>query len=125
MRARRLPAVVVVLLMMIAACGPKGPSTRETTIQTTFIALNASRDAFMKWDQLHQAAIVQKATTREEGRAKLDEYRAERSKVKDGFEAAYQLLSTAILVNNDHSLATLVQAVLDLKLAIEAVEKIP
>lgn len=106
----RRPAVALLLLVwVIAACGP---SARETTIRTTFAATNAAARAFEAWDREHQSAIATDTTKPQSIRIiDLAAYRARRAPVLTAFDAVYRLIAAAALVEDDpRSLANLIDA---------------
>lgn len=95
-----MPILLRILLtsaFLVMACGP---SARDKAIHQTFVGLNAARDGFIAWDKTHQAEIVEKAATKDEGTASLAAYRAERATVIAAFELAYHTIATAVLVDD-------------------------
>ncbi len=92
---RPTPLLLVLALLALCACGA---STREKTIKTTFFAVNEMRDGFVELDRQAQAAIVEAATSREQGAALLADYRKRREVVVETFELAYRALATATVV---------------------------
>lgn len=77
---------------LVAGCGA---SQRETTLRTSFVTINAAKDGFASWDQSHQAALVDAATSLSDGQAKLVAYRASRERVDAAFEVAYRAVAFA------------------------------
>lgn len=94
--------VLVILLLVIGACTHAG---REQTIQTTLLATNAAREAFVQYDAIAQAKIVDSATSLESGKAQLVEYRAKREKVLALFPVVYYAILAASQANDDASFA--------------------
>jgi hypothetical protein len=109
MRVRRLPGTVpfLVLALAVAACGA---SARDQAIHATLVSVNAARDGFSEWDRRKQQSIVEAATSLDDGKAKLVDYRRKREPVVDGFVATYRAIAIAAVVSDDPtSLATLLE----------------
>jgi hypothetical protein len=104
---KRATNVTVLLLVLagLVACD----HSRKDTIHATIIAVNAARDGFIEWDRTRQEQIVAAATSKEEGRAKLDAYREGRTKIYDGIALAYKLLIDALTDDGDSSLKSAVR----------------
>lgn len=113
-----LALYVGLFLGVVAACGA---SQREKAVRASVVAVNAARDGFEAWDAAHQKAIVDKATSREDGEAKLAAYRASRDPIVHGFEIAYRLLAVAATQTDDPSLRAALAAAAS---AVEAATKI-
>ena len=95
---RRIFAVGLVLVAVsLTACGA---NAHTKALQTSLVSIDAARDGFVKWDEHHQASIVEKATSAEEGAAALKSYRAQRAAVIEGFTVAYSALAAAALDDN-------------------------
>lgn len=114
MRTRYSPsqavfAAIVLILTMLAGQGC-GANARQQALRTALTGLNAARDGFVVWDDIHQQSIVDKATSLEDGQAKLRDYRAGREKIVLGFEAAYKLLAIAALEPDVRNILTAVAA---------------
>lgn len=80
-------------------------SKRQDTIRATLVGLNSARDGYTRWDLQHQKAIVEKATSREEGETKLSTYRERQATVVSSFEIAYRTLALAATQTDDPSLS--------------------
>jgi hypothetical protein len=119
-----IPPTVLAVILLAAILAPLagcGATTREKTIHAAFLATNAARDGFTKFDAEHQLDIVDKAQTKEEGRAALDLYRAKRIQIVELFEAAYYAISAAVVLKDDPtSMAHLVEAATKLKAGLDA-----
>lgn len=105
--------ILVIVLLLIGACSHV---SREDTIKTALIATNAARDAYVQHDATAQAQIVESATSLEDGKAKLAEYRAKRDKVMLLFPVVYYTIVAATQANDDASLnkmKTALKAMLD------------
>lgn len=100
MSTRNRNVIVLVFLALLASCA----TSKRAAIDTGFTALNSLRDGFVAWDKEHQAQIVDKATSLEDGKAKLAAYREARVKVSNAFIAAYNSFSLAAIdVDNDET----------------------
>lgn len=89
--------------VMLAAVPACGEGQRQKTLHAAVISVNVARDGFLAFDKSYQIAIVDKATSREEGQAALDAYRAKREPVAKGFELAYKALALAATQTDDPS----------------------
>lgn len=107
----------MLLAVALLACGP---SARETTIKTTFVALNASRDGFVTYDAMRQGDIVGTAKDETTGKAALVDYREKRAYVLSLFEASYHALAAAVLANDKVTLVNMLNAVGELRKALIA-----
>ena len=107
MRTLRSPVVFFFLALALIACGT---SQREKTLRASFVTVNAARDGFVKWEAQAQARIASEATTFDAGRVALEKYRADRTKVLEGFELAYRAISAALLLEDDRSLQSAIAA---------------
>ena len=98
-------SVSLILLVLVFALGC-GAGQRNNTIRAGVVTLNAARDGFLAWDGEHQMQIVKDATTYEEGRKRLDDYRALRDDVIKTFFAVYNFFIGAATQSDDPSLKT-------------------
>ncbi len=87
------PALLL-LIVVLAACGV---SAREQALRSTFVAVTSAQAGFETWDREHQLAIVDKATSYEDGEAKLRAYWKARTDVANAFEAAYRTIAAALI----------------------------
>jgi hypothetical protein len=104
---------VITIGLLLAACTK---TARKDTIGAALLATNAVRDGFVQYDDTTQAKIVAEATSLEEGKAKLKEYREKRAKVLALFPVAYYSIAAAAQANDDASFAkmkTSLKALLD------------
>lgn len=99
------PGAIVLLLVTIGLTGCGG-NQRQRALKTSLTAINAARDGFEKWDETQQQKIVAEATSKEAGRAALDEFRAKRDKIFVAFEVAYRAIAGAALQDDELSLKT-------------------
>ncbi len=120
MKLRRQPTLFLLFLLAMFACGGCGAS-REKTLNTTLTAVNAAREGFMAWDEAHQTAIVERATSLESGRAELVAYREKQAKVVHAIVTAYVTIGLA--ASGDGSLQALVSAMVNLKREVDALMK--
>lgn len=121
MRARMLVpslvlhAVVFAALLVGVSCNK---NQRAKSIHATLVAVDAARDGFVAWDREHQQALVDKATSREEGVAALEQYRGRRQVVVDGFEVTYRALAVAATQTDEPSLKAALEQAAQLLLTI-------
>ncbi len=101
--------IVLVLVLLVApACGP---SQRQRTLVASFVATDAAHAGFVAFDRSHQAALVDKATSLEAGKASLEAYREKRARLVTLFESSYRAIAAAAIVTDDpKKLASLSQA---------------
>lgn len=111
---------LVILSLFLGACGP---TTRERTLHTTLVAVDAAAAGFVNYDLVQQHAIVQIAMSYDDGRTKLAAYRDRREIVMKAFEAAYRALAAAVIINEERDLQSAVTAAMQLKLALEQFRK--
>lgn len=112
-------AVFALLVALVVGCGA---SQREATLRTSFVTVNAAKDGFAAWDQAHQAALVDEATSLSDGQAKLAAYRASRERVDAAFEVAYRAVAFAA-VTDGAPLSQVIAAVEALHAAIAALRE--
>lgn len=114
--AIRSPLVIVMACLILASgfvptfvlgCGG---NSRQQTLRTSLVAVNAARDGLVTWDEDHQSQIIAAATSKEEARAKLDTYRADRVKLVNAFEAVYRAIAVAAVAGDKASLDDALQA---------------
>jgi len=110
--------VLLCLFMGSVSCTK---NKRADTLRQSVLAVNAARDGFSTWDRAHQQSIVDAATSREDGEAKLANYRDRRRPVVDGFEVAYRALAVAATQVDDPSLTAAIAKATEL---IDAVKQL-
>jgi hypothetical protein len=91
----RRPAIPFILLILLSACGGSITKHADKSLASSLAAARAAREAFVDYDRDHQMAIVDDATSREEGEANLRAYRAQRAHVMRAFTAVYSSISAA------------------------------
>lgn len=108
-------AMLAVLLLGGIAVTQTGcaASQRESTIKAAMITVDASKEAYVVYDAHAQTEIVAKATSLDDGKAKLAEYRARREKLVKALTVAYQAIATAAQLNDEPSLAGMQKAIGD------------
>lgn len=104
-------AVFVGVALFTAQLGACSARARHETIAVTFAAVQTAADTFVAYDERHQAAITDDTTTSTADRAaKLAAYRAKRAKFAADIKAAFDAVTLAIRLDDDHSLASLLAA---------------
>lgn len=117
----RRPLSLVVLLVVLVACGA---NVREQTLRTTYTGVTAAQAGFLAWDRVHQLELAQTATTYEHGVEQLHAYHAAREPVLEAFEATYRALAAAAIADkDDESLFSAVRAFERLRTALRALTK--
>lgn len=106
--------VLVAALLGIGCTG----ANRESTIRAALVTVDASRSAYVAYDQHEQEQIVAHATSLDDGKTKLAAYRAKRERVVKAFVVAYQAIATGAQLNDDHSLASVASAVIEVIAAV-------
>jgi hypothetical protein len=113
---------VIAVLAFVLAFTACGQSMREKTIHTTLVATNATREAFVTYDEHKQLDIAEHAPTEAEAIAQLDAYKAKRDRLVAAFEHMYRALAIAAVLNDDaKSLADVVEAARILEAEIKAI----
>lgn len=100
-------ACLAIVSLLVFACGP---SAKEKTIRTTLVSVNAAREGFLEYDDKWQDAIIEHASSEEEGQRRLAEYREKRSHVVEAFVTAYLTIATAALDPSDLHVADVLAA---------------
>ena len=85
-------------LALVCATPACAASTRTQTLQITLAATTAAQVGFVAQDAAHQQALVDRATTLDEGRAALGAYRTRRDRVVALFIATYRAVAVAATV---------------------------
>ncbi len=102
-----LATAIVILCVLCAsqliACGG---NTRQKTLHASFVGVTAACDGLLAWDTTKQEQIVAAATSKEEGRAKIDEHRTSMNKLYDGCNASYRAIAAASLNKDELTMKT-------------------
>lgn len=104
---RPLLALALVIAWGIAGCGA---SARQKTIRATFDLTDVAAAHLVTFSHDHEMAIVHTATTEAVAVAELEDWRKKVDHAEKTIAAVYRLVAGAALVNDDKSLATLLQA---------------
>jgi hypothetical protein len=115
----RYPASIIVALFMAVLLTACTKNERIETLHASLLTVNAARDGFVAWDLPHQTAIVEAATSHEQGAAALAAYQAKRKPVVDGFEVAYRAIALAATQTDDLSLQAALATAGDLIAAVK------
>lgn len=99
------PARLVVLLFFIGLVGlvACGASVRVKTLRASLVTLNAARDVVLQVSKEREAQIVARATSKDEGRAALDAWRAKVDAVVAAIEVGYRAVHDAALLSDAKS----------------------
>ncbi len=95
----RRPASLL-LLVFLFACGA---SARTKSLQSTLVAVNVVRDTFLAVSAKREDQIVEAATSKEEGRAKLDAFRQATIPIVSAIGNAYRAIAAASLLSDSAS----------------------
>lgn len=114
--------VVLALTLCLAACAT---ATKEQIIARTFAGLQAAEDAFVKGDARRQDAIVEAATSHEQGVAALAAYKAKRDKVAVSFVAAYSAIAVASVDLTDSAITQMVSLAAEVISALRELGLLP
>jgi hypothetical protein len=112
-------ARLLVALALICATPSCGPSARTRTLQVTLAATTAAQAGFIAQDAARQQAIIDRATSLDEGRIVLHEYRLKRDRVVALFVATYRAVAVAATAQ-DGDLTDAVTASRELAAALAA-----
>lgn len=92
-------SIAVLLLLALACCGGQSKAdtirATRTGLGTALAATNAARDTFTAWSRAHEAAIVERATSKEQGAAELAAYREKGDRVIGALAVAYTSIAAA------------------------------
>lgn len=85
---------LVVLVALLAACGP---GARDKALRGSLLAVDASAAAFVTYNREHQAAIVDEATSYDDGTSRLVAWHQQREPLLDSIRLAYRLIAAAAM----------------------------
>lgn len=88
-------AAIMGMVVLLCACGARTVERATDTLKVAHGATNAARSAFVEWDSVHQAALVERATSAEVATATLAAYRLKRAAVIRSFAIAYSSIAAA------------------------------
>ena len=97
-----------------------GPSARSSALKGAYATVNAASAGFTAWDRAHQKELVETATSLDEAKRRLHEYRDKRRAVDESIIAAYALIGAAAL-DKGVGMAAVVAAVTAVQRAIDAI----
>lgn len=98
MRRPVVPRIVPILIVaLLAGCGA---SARTKVLRTSLVALNVARDTLRTTSKEREMQIVDQASSKEEGRAKLDAWRAIIDKVDAAIDDGYDAILAASILND-------------------------
>lgn len=109
--------LLIIVCTLASACG----GARTKALQATHVSLNVARDTVLEVSRTRERQIVDDcdppSCSYEEGRKRLDEWRARVDVVVDKIAAGYRLLAAAALADDARSFSDAIQAG---KLAVDA-----
>ena len=117
MKPRALWLLAFLVVLMNLACGP---SARQSALKGAYATVNAASAGFTAWDRAHQKELVETATSLDEAKRRLHEYRDKRRAVDESIIAAYALIGAAAL-DKGVGMAAVVAAVTAVQRAIDAI----
>lgn len=97
---RNTTPLVLLLVLIVGACGA---SARQKALRTSLVALNAARDTLLAVSKEREAQIVERATSKEEGRAQLNAWRVIVDEVAAAIEAGYRTIYAAAILDDAKS----------------------
>lgn len=97
---------------LIAAVGLSacGASARQKTINATYASANLAGPEIASYSREHEEEIRKSATSAEDAKAKLTEFRAKVDHATTTLDGVYRAIAAAAALNDDVSLASLTQA---------------
>lgn len=123
---RRLAQIATPGLLLIALlCAACGASARTLALRTSLVTLNVARDTLRTTSKDREDQIIAKATSKEEGKAKLATWRSGVDKIAATIDDAYHLIYGAALLDDAKSAqdaATAVTKVLELIKDLQALK---
>lgn len=115
------PLLKFALVLSLAAAGCTG-SQRADTIKAALVTVDAARDGFLTYDAAAQARIVAAATSADDARARLADYRTQRDAPTGPaglLDTAFHAIAFAAAGNDAKSLADMKAAIAQLAAAIK------
>jgi hypothetical protein len=87
-----------------------GPSAYQKTVRASLLVTDAAHDGFIAYDRERQAAIIEAATSKEQGQAELHAYRERRGRLVELFDATYRAIAAAAVLEERKNLDGLTRA---------------
>jgi len=94
------------LALAVALCAATACGGYQTQLKVSLATTDGAAAAFEKFDKPHQDEIVAKATTADELKTNLADYRKKQQAVLDALVLAYRAIATAELNPSDITVAT-------------------
>lgn len=95
----RQTTIVFFMLLALAACGPRStqppPDQVKLGLQTALAATNAAREVFLLYSRDQEKRIAETATSLEDGKKRLADFRAKADDVAAAFAIAYTSIAAA------------------------------
>lgn len=119
-RSARITLLMLMLLAvpLFAGCGG---NARQKTLHTSYVAVTAACGGLEKFDDDRQAQIVEQATSKEEGHAKLDEHRRRLDKA---YEMCFLAVSAIAAASMDKEEVTFTTAMAEAKKLFDEIQKL-
>lgn len=105
--AKRSISIVLLLFFFVGGC----VSARTQVLRAGLVSLNAARDTMLSISKAREAQIVEKATTKEEGRAQLEAWRAHVDEAAVAIKAGYDAIWAASILDDAKSESDVAAAV--------------
>ena len=102
-----LVAIVAAFAILLSACGA---NARQKTINATYASANIASSELETFANDHERAIIHGATSLEDGKSKLLDFRAKVDKAEKDLSGVYRAIAAAAVINDDVSLTSLTQA---------------
>ncbi len=112
MLLRRFNISLLVLFALLATIGCK--DKRQSTLRTSFVAINTAREGFETWEDAKQDQIIAEAKTKEEGVKALEDFRAKRNRVYASLEIALISIALASMSTDEASFQAALRDIKDL-----------
>lgn len=116
-------AILFLLIVGFAQQGCAGHPTRQDTIKTMIVAMDATRDGFAAWDRTTQEQIATTALSRQEALDKLDKHDELVRKVAGAITVAYRALAVAASQDDESTLTVAKNAAAKVLLEIAAAQE--
>lgn len=107
----------ITMLIGMFACGA---SARQTALSGAYTTATAGAAGLVAFDAKHEQDIVAAAPDEPTGKQQLADYRAARAKAELAIDTLLRAIAAAAVLNNDQSLAAVVQAGITVNQALAA-----